>query len=105
MKLAALFFQSAGLPAPETEYKFHDERKWRFDYAYPTHKVALEVEGGIWMGGRHSRGAGMRNDMEKYNAAASSGWLVIRVEPANLLTMNTAQLLRGALNSQQSKVI
>jgi very-short-patch-repair endonuclease len=63
---------------PEREYKFHPERKWRFDFAFPHHKVAVEIEGGTWSGGRHSRGSGMAADMEKYNEAAKLEWLVFR---------------------------
>ena len=40
------------------EYLFHPTRKWRFDYAIPDHKIALEVEGGVWTGGRHTRPQG-----------------------------------------------
>ena len=25
----------AGLPQPVAEFRFHETRKWRFDYAYP----------------------------------------------------------------------
>ena len=64
-----------------TEYKFHPERKWRFDFAARRAMVALEIEGGVWTRGRHSRGAGMIEDMRKYNAATSRGWSVLRVTP------------------------
>jgi hypothetical protein len=67
-----------GLPEPETEYAFHPDRKWRFDYAWPKEHVALEREGGTWHGGRHTHGAGYRNDCQKYNAAQLLGWVVIR---------------------------
>jgi len=63
---------------PEREYKFHSARRWRFDFAWPEYMLAVEIEGGIWTNGRHSRGAGMEADMEKYNEAGILGWTVLR---------------------------
>jgi very-short-patch-repair endonuclease len=60
------------------EYHFHPTRKWRFDAAFPSAKVALEIEGGVWQYGRHNRASGFLKDMEKYNEAAALGWRVIR---------------------------
>jgi len=62
----------------EREYKFHPVRKWRFDFADPHGKVAVEIEGGAFSGGRHTRGAGFIADCEKYNAAILMGWRVFR---------------------------
>ena len=62
----------------EREYRFHPERKWRFDFADPVNKVAVEIDGGVFGNGRHSRGAGFRSDCEKLNAAAALGWRVFR---------------------------
>ena len=67
------------LPEPEREYKFHPKRRFRFDFAWPASMIAVEVEGGIWTGGRHSRGAGLTKDCEKYNEAVLLGWQVLRV--------------------------
>lgn len=53
------------------EYRFCQRRKWRFDYAAPQHRVALEVEGGVWSRGRHTRPQGFLGDMEKYNTCYS----------------------------------
>jgi hypothetical protein len=53
---------------PEREYKFHPTRKWRVDFAFPALKIGVEVEGGIWIAGRHSGDRGLK-DTEKYNAA------------------------------------
>ena len=61
------------------EYKFHPVRKWRFDFAIPDIRLALEVEGGTWNGGRHTTGAGFMGDCVKYSEAAILGWRVIRV--------------------------
>jgi len=74
----------AGVPVPVAEYRFHPLRRWRFDWAWPEQKIALEVEGGIWIQGRHSRGAGMVKDMDKYNTAATLGWRVLRVTPKQI---------------------
>jgi hypothetical protein len=69
----------AGLPEPEPEYRFAPPRRWRFDWAWPApYMVAAEREGGTWKGGRHTRGSGFRKDVDKYNAAAILGWLLIR---------------------------
>jgi very-short-patch-repair endonuclease len=54
-------------------------RKWRFDYAWPSEKLAVEVEGGIYIHGRHTRGSGFEKDLEKYAEALRLGWRVLRV--------------------------
>lgn len=63
---------------PEREWQFC-ARGWRFDFAWPEEKVAVEVEGGTRSGkSRHSRGKGFEKDAEKYNRAAREGWIVLR---------------------------
>lgn len=68
------------------EYKFHPIRKWRFDFAIPEHNLAAEVEGGIFIHGRHQRPGGFIKDMEKYNAAVTLGWRVLRFTPKQVKT-------------------
>ena len=70
--------EQQALPRPLLEHRFHPERKWRFDACWPDRKVALEVDGAIWIQGRHSRGGGMEKDNEKLNAAQILGWRVFR---------------------------
>lgn len=60
------------------EFSFHPSRSWRFDFAIPDLKIAFEIEGAHWAGGRHSRGKGFERDIEKYNYAALTGWKVLR---------------------------
>lgn len=79
------------------EYKFHPVRKWRFDYAIPKHKIALEVEGGVWTGGRHTSSTGFLKDMEKYNTATSMGWRVFRTTPNDLYKSKTLNMLKNAI--------
>lgn len=66
-------------PRLETEYRFHPKRRWRADYCHVATKTIIELEGGIYSGGRHTRGQGYRNDCEKYNAATLDNYAVIRL--------------------------
>jgi len=88
---------SAGLPVPVAEFKFHPSRKWRFDWAWTEKKVALEIDGGIWTRGRHTRGAGYLKDVEKFNAAAVLGWRVIKCTPSEFRTLSVLTTLREVL--------
>jgi len=73
-----LDFQLKALKFPEfvREYKFHTKRRWRFDFAWPSQKIAVELHGGIFTNGRHTRGQGFLNDREKINEAIILGWKV-----------------------------
>lgn len=91
------------LPEPVSEYRFAPPRRWRFDLAWPRCKVALEIEGGVFKrggGGRHNRGAGFRNDLEKYSEAAVRGWKVIRVLPEQLCELRTIEWVERALEGE-----
>lgn len=79
------------------EFKFHPTRKWRFDYAIPEHKIAIEVEGGVWTGGRHISPKGFLNDMEKYNTATIMGWRVLRTIPDELCSNATLNMIRETM--------
>jgi very-short-patch-repair endonuclease len=89
-------FIEQGLPEPTTEHRFHPVRKWRMDFAWPEHKIALEVEGGVYSGGRHTRGAGFVKDCEKYNTAASMGWFVFRCQPKDVCMNEVLEFLHAA---------
>lgn len=97
-----LVVKGSGLPAPTREFRFAPPRWWRFDYAWPESKVALEVEGGVFTKGRHTRGAGYAKDMVKYSEAAALGWRLIRVQPSDLCTATTLDLLRRALTARST---
>ena len=83
----------------EMEYKFHPTRKWRYDYAILSKHIAIEVEGGVWTGGRHTRPAGFLGDIEKYNAGALLGWRIFRVTPKGLLTTATIDMIKEAIST------
>lgn len=105
-KLEHLFAQHLALMGlePAREHRFHSTRRWRFDFAFPEVFLAIELNGAIFTeakaefaeqggklvavptlkAGRHSRGAGQLNDMEKLNAAIELGWSVLVYGPPHV---------------------
>lgn len=73
-----------GLTNFEQEYVFCETRKYRLDLAFPSQKVGIEIEGGLWAAGAHSRPIGILRDMEKANLLVLSGWRVLRYTTAQV---------------------
>lgn len=87
----------------EMEYKFHPTRKWRFDYAIPGLRVAVEIDGGVWTYGRHNRASGYINDMAKFNEAAAMGWTVLKFTPDEKFTAAALDTIRRALEARRQE--
>lgn len=83
------------------EWPFHPTRKWRFDYACPELKIAIEVDGGIFTGGRHSGGVGQLKDMEKGNAACAMGWYVFHTTPEDMHDLEFRKLVLEAIKARK----
>ena len=90
------WFEQHGLIAVP-EYRFDAVRRWRFDFAFVDSKVALEVQGGLFTGGRHSRGPALLKEHEKLNAAACDGWRVLFTIPQNVCMGETVEMIRRAI--------
>jgi hypothetical protein len=103
VSLFPAYCKAAGLPVPVAEYRFTMLRRWRFDWAWPTHRIALEVQGGIFIRGRHSRGAALLKEWEKLNTAAGLGYRILYCQPQDLLTEQTLNYLRAALDFETAK--
>lgn len=82
------------------ELQFDAVRKWRFDYALPDYKVAVEIDGGVWLdgGGRHNRASGWVKDQEKLNAAAAQGWRVLHFTPQQQYSRYVLDTIKAAMN-------
>jgi len=87
-----LWKASGGVPL-EREYRFHDVRRWRADFAHLQTRCLIEVEGGIWVNGRHNRAAGFNADLEKYLEAGLAGWRVFRLGPDQITVENVERLV------------
>jgi len=100
----------AGIPF-EQEYRFHPERKWRADfivteaiyYGVLAHKVLVEIDGGGFIAGRHSRGTGVEKDCEKQSAAAILGYRVIRCTPRQVNDGTALEWIRAALGLEAAQ--
>lgn len=96
-QIVAAYYHDVGLPPPCFEYRFHDTRKWRIDIAWPEQRLALEVQGGIFIKGRHSRGAALLKEWEKLNTLAEMGWRVLYCQPKDVCTMEMVETIKRAL--------
>lgn len=120
--------ERAAMPAWETEYRFDAVRRWRFDFAWPAFRIAMEIEGGsfgrlividrgwrrgpgglvhaiapgtrIRIGGRHQSGPGFERDLEKYNRAILGGWLLLRATPTQVRDGHALAILREAFTAR-----
>lgn len=102
MRVALPFSQQcklAGLPEPQPEYRFAKPRRWRFDWCWVEQKVALEVQGGLFVNGRHSRGAALVKEHEKLNTAASMGYRVLFVTPSQVNSGEALTVVEAALKA------
>jgi very-short-patch-repair endonuclease len=89
-----------GLPEPIKEHRFHDQRRWRFDFAWPHKMFAVEVEGGAYVQGRHTRGSGFEADLEKYHEAMRMGWTVYRCSAKLIKSGQSLILIERILNRE-----
>jgi hypothetical protein len=113
--LLAVQLEQAGIPF-EREYRFHPSRKWRADFgvAHPgIYKLAteylggwkwpvlIEIDGGSWVAGRHTRGSGFEKDAEKLNAAAELGYRVLRYTPRMIESGEALEQIRRILSMKE----
>lgn len=92
----------------EREYRFvlpggQSGAGWKFDFAFPDVKVAIEIEGGIWRpgGGAHSRPQNIERDIKKYNAALRMGWAVYRLTPEMVKSGSELDNIEGLIQSRR----
>lgn len=100
-----LEFQLKALGAPpcKREYQFaiSMHRRFRADLAYPMHRLLVEIQGGIWNGGKHGRASGVVRDIERMQYAAILGWRVLPVTTDQVRSGTAAQLVLAALDLKE----
>ena len=91
------------VPTPEREFLFSSTRKWRFDFAWPDHKFAVEVEGVTYEGDRHQRVEGFIADLVKYEAAMLNGWTVYRCSSTMINSGRALEVIKISLGLTDTK--
>ncbi|HPD11237.1 MAG TPA: hypothetical protein PLN56_09630 [Methanoregulaceae archaeon] len=86
MMVSERILRSLGIPTPVREFRFDPKRRWRVDLCWPEHKLAVEIEGGVYLYGRHNRAVSFVKDMEKYNALTLAGYSLLRFTPTQVRT-------------------
>lgn len=94
-----------GVERPERELRFAPPRRWRFDFAWPAHRLAVEIEGGTWVQGAHTRGRHFERDAEKYNAAALAGWRVLRFTTDQVADWRAAREIEAILAGEDARIL
>lgn len=101
----------AELPVPIAEYRFAKDldivtlaalgqvkpRQWAIDWAFLDQRLAVEVEGGYAIGGRHTTAKGFLGDLEKYAVLTCLGWRLLRVTPRQIRSGEALTWIRRAL--------
>jgi len=73
--------EGAGLPSPVRQSSEPWEgsgRRFIADFFWPREGLVVEIDGGVWNGGRHTRGAGFESDCEKQAIAVANGYRYLR---------------------------
>lgn len=73
-------------------------KDWRIDFAFIAEKIAVEVEGGTWTGGRHTTGSGFEGDCFKYNALTLMNWKVLRFTGGAIKSGLALKTIQAALS-------
>lgn len=96
--LLAFQIKAAGLPAPERQYHYARPRKLRADFAWPEHRLLVEVHGGIWARQAHGSIVGILADIDRLNEATMHSWRVLWVTPDTVKDGSALALIERALN-------
>ena len=103
VSIVLAYFKSCGLPPPIIEYRFYLGRRHKSDFAWPTEKVALEVQGGVYTGQAHGSITGILKGIEKDNLYSMAGWLQLKCLPNTLLKQDTVNMIQRCLSKRTNE--
>jgi len=91
----------SSFPVLSREVQFDPTRKWRLDFVFLTldFLLAVEIDGGVFTEGRHTRGAGYTEDCVKLNEAMIAGYHVLRFTGAMVKSGEALEQTERALRA------
>ena len=93
---ARLLFHHANLPTPKSQWPVRvGDRTYRADFAWPEHKLIVEIDGRRW----HIGPVAFQTDHTRQNALIRAGWYILRftVEDVHLRPGEVLAEIRAAL--------
>lgn len=87
----------AGLPEPEREVLLVPGRRFRADFLWRERRLWLDVQGGQWVAGHHSRGSSVEGDAEKISLATIAGWRPLIATTSMVKSGKALELVERAL--------
>lgn len=93
--MLALHLKANGIPFI-VEHRFHSVRKWRYDFCL-NNRLLVDIDGGIWIQGHHSRGKGMEDDFEKMWEAVLLGYRVMKFSTGQVKSGVAIETIRRAM--------
>ena len=101
--LFAFQLDSAGLTGYVREYRAIPGRKFRFDFAFMKERLLVEINGGTYNGGAHSRGVGLNRDYEKGNLAVVNNWRVLSFDTKQVKSGAALEVVEQLINNQSKQ--
>ncbi len=91
------------IPPHISQFKFHETRKWAVDFAWPNHRIIVEIEGGIWIkgGAGHSHPISIERDIEKYNQVSLYGYRLFRFTDKEIRSGAAINLLKEVFKQEE----
>ena len=78
-------------------------RKFRYDFYFPEHRLCVEVQGGVWSNGAHSRPTGIKRDYEKSNLCTQYGFKLLQFDVKAVKSGEALQVTEQILTNQSNK--
>ena len=101
--LFAMQLDAAGLGGYVREAQIIPNRKFRYDFYFPEHRLCVEVQGGVWSNGAHSRPTGIKRDYEKSNLCTQYGFKLLQFDVKAVKSGEALDVTEQLINQKQEQ--